>query len=264
MRPVVFVLHRVGTYCLSGLLAVLFIAGCSTSDDAHIALYETIKKLKSGHFVGAYGVKDGDLFTRSDIERIQRGPISYSACAVIYICIYYCLLYNNILTKRHAWPLSRIRLEDEIQQHVFDDEFLKATLNILVTADRLSAATSRLLKPYEISGEQYNVLRILRGQHPKVSPLRLISERMISKSSNATRLVEKLRQKGFVSRTICESNRRQVEILITKSGLRLLDELDPVIRAQSNQMNKITKTEAKELNRILDKIRSQETFFCLF
>jgi len=79
---------------------------------------------------------------------------------------------------------------------------------------------------------------------------------MISKSSNATRLVEKLRQKGFVSRTICESNRRQVEILITKSGLRLLDELDPVIRAQSNQMNKITKTEAKELNRILDKIRS--------
>ena len=70
MRPVVFVLHRVGTYCLSGLLAVLFIARCSTSDDAHIALYETIKKLKSGHFVGAYGVKDGDLFTRSDIERI--------------------------------------------------------------------------------------------------------------------------------------------------------------------------------------------------
>jgi DNA-binding MarR family transcriptional regulator len=150
----------------------------------------------------------------------------------------------------------RIRLEDEIQQHVFDDEFLKATLNILVTADRISAETGSVLKPYGISNEQYNVLRILRGQHPNVSPLRLISERMISKSSNATRLVEKLRQKGFVSRTICESNRRQVEILITKAGLRLLDELDPIIRDSSNTMNNITKAESKELNRILDKIRS--------
>jgi hypothetical protein len=70
MRLFAYVVHRVGIYCLSGLLAVLLIAGCSTSDDAHIALHEAIKKLKSGHFAGACGVKDGDLIILSDIEWI--------------------------------------------------------------------------------------------------------------------------------------------------------------------------------------------------
>jgi DNA-binding MarR family transcriptional regulator len=148
-----------------------------------------------------------------------------------------------------------MKLEDEIKQEVFADPFLKATLNILVTADRISAATNAVLKPFGISNEQYNVLRILRGQHPAVSPLHLITERMISKSSNATRLVEKLRQKGLVDRTICESNRRQVEIVITKAGLHLLDELDPLVTSGSEEFNRITKSETKELNRILDKVR---------
>jgi len=148
-----------------------------------------------------------------------------------------------------------MKLEDELKQKTFTDPFLKASLNILVTADRISAATSALLKPFGISNEQYNVLRILRGQHPNVSPLRLITERMISKSSNATRLVEKLRHKGLVDRTICESNRRQVEIVITDSGLRLLDELDPLVKTTTAEMNRITKSESQELNRILDKIR---------
>ncbi len=87
-----------------------------------------------------------------------------------------------------------MHLEDEIKQADFADDFLKAVLNILVTADRISSATNAALKPFGVSKEQFNVLRILRGQHPDPSSLQLISERMISKSSNATRLVEKLRQ----------------------------------------------------------------------
>ena len=148
-----------------------------------------------------------------------------------------------------------MRLEDEIKMEKFDDEFLKATLNVLVTADRISSATNAVLKPYGISKEQYNVLRILRGQHPNVSPLHLISDRMITKSSNATRLVEKLRQKGLVEREICPSNRRQVEISITDAGLKLLDTMDPDVRSSTEQLNRLSDRESRELNRLLDKLR---------
>lgn len=148
-----------------------------------------------------------------------------------------------------------MRLEDEIKQTGFTDDFLKAILNILVTADRISSATNAALKPFGVSKEQFNVLRILRGRHPEPSSLQLISERMISKSSNATRLVEKLRQKGFVERNLCPSNRRKVDILITRKGLDALDEMDPLVRVSSDDMRTLTKAESRELNRVLDKMR---------
>lgn len=149
-----------------------------------------------------------------------------------------------------------MRLADEIKQTSFTDEFAKAVLNIFVTADRLSSATNAALKPFGISKEQFNVLRILRGQHPNPCALQLISERMIGKSSNATRLVEKLRQKGYVERNLCPTNRRKVDILITKKGLDALEKMDPLVRASSDAMRKLTKAESRELNRILDKMRS--------
>ena len=149
-----------------------------------------------------------------------------------------------------------MRIEDEIKQTEFTDDFMKAVLNILVTADRLSSLTNAALKPFGVSKEQFNVLRILRGQHPNPSSLQLISERMISKSSNATRLVEKLRQKGYVERSLCPTNRRKVDILITKKGLDTLKELDPVVRSSSDDLRTLTKAESRELNRLLDKMRS--------
>ena len=149
-----------------------------------------------------------------------------------------------------------MRIEDEIMQTEFTDDFMKAVLNILVTADRLSSLTNAALKPFGVSKEQFNVLRILRGQHPNPSSLQLISERMISKSSNATRLVEKLRQKGYVERSLCPTNRRKVDILITKKGLDTLKEMDPVVRSSSDDLRPLTEAEARELNRLLDKMRS--------
>ena len=148
-----------------------------------------------------------------------------------------------------------MRIEDEIKQTEFTDDFMKAVLNILVTADRLSSLTNAALKPFGVSKEQFNVLRILRGQHPNPSSLQLISERMISKSSNATRLVEKLRQKGYVERSLCPTNRRKVDILITKKGLDALEEMDPVVRSSSDDLRTLTKAESHELNRLLDKMR---------
>ncbi len=149
-----------------------------------------------------------------------------------------------------------MRIEDEIKQIEFTDDFMKAVLNILVTADRISSMANSALKPFGVSKEQFNVLRILRGQHPNPSSLQLISERMISKSSNATRLVEKLRQKGYVERSLCPTNRRKVDILITKKGLDTLKELDPVVRSSSDDLRTLTKAESRELNRLLDKMRS--------
>jgi DNA-binding MarR family transcriptional regulator len=83
-----------------------------------------------------------------------------------------------------------------------------------------------------------------------------ITERMIDKSSNCTRLVEKLKQKGLVNRVTCENNRRQVDISVTEKGQQLLRKIDSSKPAWLETMGKISKTEAKELNRILDKLRS--------
>ncbi len=133
---------------------------------------------------------------------------------------------------------------------------MKAILNIFLTADRLSHATNATLKPFGISKEQFNVLRILRGQSPNPASLQLVSERMISQSSNATRLVEKLRQKGFVERNQCDADRRQIDILITDKGKRLLKEVDPLVKASGEQMRKLNQKESRELNRLLEKMRS--------
>jgi DNA-binding MarR family transcriptional regulator len=101
------------------------------------------------------------------------------------------------------------------------------------------------------------VLRILRGGHPDAMMLADITCRMIDKSSNATRLVEKLRQKGLLKREICEDNRRQVDISITDKGLNLLKKIDAQESEWLATLKSITKAEAQELNRILDKLRDR-------
>ncbi len=148
-----------------------------------------------------------------------------------------------------------MRIEEEIKQARFSTEQAKAMVNIMVTADRLSNAIDSILKPFGVSKEQYNVLRILKGQHPNRSPLQLISERMISRSSNATRLVEKLRLKGLIQRTACPENRRKVDILITHDGLDLLEEIAPHMTDIIPLPGSIKTEDAQNLNRILDNLR---------
>ncbi|HEY8934812.1 MAG TPA: MarR family transcriptional regulator [Cyclobacteriaceae bacterium] len=146
-------------------------------------------------------------------------------------------------------------LEDDIKQEKFSSEFEKAAINILFTGSWLYNINIGRLKMHDITPEQFNVLRILRGSHPKTMMLADITSRMIDKSSNATRLVEKLRQKGLVKREICESNRRQVDIIITDKGLALLKKIDSASTEWISTLKNVTKAEAQELNRILDKLR---------
>ncbi len=118
-------------------------------------------------------------------------------------------------------------------------------------------AFSEEIKPYDLSIEQYNVLRILRGQ--KGNPLNLqdIQKRMINKMSNTTRLVDKLIKKDFVQRTICENNRRKVEILITAQGLTVLKKLDDKITQAEEQITSgLSTAEIKQLNTLLLKLNN--------
>ncbi len=149
-----------------------------------------------------------------------------------------------------------MKLEEEIVQKKFRSEQQKAVINILYTSNWLNTTHNGLMKGYGITIQQFNILRILRGQHPKPATIRLLTERMLDKMSNASRLVEKLRQKDLVERVICDHDRRQVNVSITDKGLHLLSDIDVEIQhMEKNFIGNITEEEAEELNRILDKFR---------
>ena len=133
----------------------------------------------------------------------------------------------------------------------------KTVLNIMYTSRIIEEAVAAVLKPYDLTMPQYNVLRILRGQKGKPANLSTIQERMVDRSSNTTRLIDKLIKKEWVERRICPQNRRKVEIVITEVGLQILKELDPIIEANNqNIINNIPDIELLELNRILDTLRT--------
>lgn len=147
-----------------------------------------------------------------------------------------------------------MKIEDEIKQPVFNDVFQKGLINILYTAGWIGQRNAVPLKEYGITSPQFNVLRILRGQHPKPATVNLLIERMLDKTSNASRIVDKLELKKLVTRTVCPSNRRAVDIRITEAGLQLLGKLDAVF-AREPQLRNLTEAEAAQLNDLLDKIR---------
>lgn len=148
-----------------------------------------------------------------------------------------------------------MKLEEEIKQNKFKNEHHKLGVNIIYTANWLTNHHNRNCKEYDISPEQFNILRILRGQFPNPATVNFLIERMLNKMSNASRLVEKLRKKGFVERKICKEDRRACDIVITKKGLNLLDELDKAEKEWIKLFSHIPKKEAKKVNEVLDKLR---------
>lgn len=134
----------------------------------------------------------------------------------------------------------------------FPNEHVKALINIKYTANWLNTVGNEFLNPFKISNQQYNILRILKGANEAVT-VNMVKERMIEKSPNATRLMDKLCDKGLIERTRCENDRRVVYVKISEKGLKLLDKIK--MEEFDNHMNSITAEEAKILNEILDKIR---------
>jgi DNA-binding MarR family transcriptional regulator len=136
------------------------------------------------------------------------------------------------------------------------DDAKKVILNIMYTQNVISDKFSDILKPYDLSGEQYNVLRILRGQKGNPANMFVIQERMIAKNSNTTRLIDKLLLKDFVTREVCPDNRRKIEVQITQKGLEALSELDPKVKEQDQIFaSNLSKEELTQLNTLLEKYR---------
>ena len=149
-----------------------------------------------------------------------------------------------------------MRLEEEIKQSRFKDEYHKLGVNIIYSASWMSSRHLQVLKKFNISTQQFNILRILKGQYPEPATVKLLTERMIDKMSNASRLVEKLKQKGYVERTSCPKDRRRVDIAITAEGKKIVDRASRVLEGEiNNSLSVLTKKEAKQLNDLLDKMR---------
>ena len=134
----------------------------------------------------------------------------------------------------------------------FESEQQKAMLNVLFTANWFRSQQVGLFKPFGISPQQYNILRILRGAKDRVN-MHCVKERMIDRAPNATRLTDKLIAKGLVERERCEEDRRVVYVRISAKGLELLTQIDKKNKAvMQKSMDPLTATDASELNRILD------------
>ncbi len=150
-----------------------------------------------------------------------------------------------------------MKIEEIIKSNVAIDDAKKIVLNIMVTQNVVTEKFNEVLKPYDLSGEQYNVLRILRGQKGNPANMCVIQERMIAKNSNTTRLIDKLLLKNLVTREVCPENRRKIEVLITEKGLKLLEELDPkVLENEKLFAANLNQKELVELNILLEKYRN--------
>ena len=136
-------------------------------------------------------------------------------------------------------------------------QFKKIILNIIYTQNVVADKFNEVIKPYDLSSEQYNVLRILRGQKGRPANMCIIQERMLSKNSNTTRLIDKLLLKELVTREVCPENRRKIEVLITNKGLELLKILDPKVLEYENQFaDNLSTIEKAQLNTLLEKYRT--------
>ncbi|MCK6641528.1 MAG: MarR family transcriptional regulator [Bacteroidia bacterium] len=149
-----------------------------------------------------------------------------------------------------------MKLEEEIKQKTFSSPYQKLILNVFVTSSWFGSESTRVLKPYKITLQQYNVLRILRGQQGKPASVGLIQERMLDKNSNASRLIDKLVLKKFVDRKPCPSDRRQMDIKITGKGLELLSILDTPMQMLDRELaERLSEEDALKVSDILDRVR---------
>lgn len=130
----------------------------------------------------------------------------------------------------------------------------RTLIHLTLVQNKIIETMSAALKPYDVSIQQFNVLRILRGQQGKPANLSTLNERMVTKMSNTTRLVDKLLAKGFVKRNICKENRRKVEIYITPTGEETLMQIDKTVsKVEEVITNNFNNEELKKLNHLLNK-----------
>jgi DNA-binding MarR family transcriptional regulator len=151
--------------------------------------------------------------------------------------------------------MTLMRIEEAIQQSRFKDEWHKATVNLMYTNNWLVDKIKSALKKEGVTMQQYNVLRILRGSHPRPISTASIRDRMLDKMSDASRIVDRLVKKGWVERSTCEQDKRLVDVVITQQGLDLLAQIDRDRSEIELVLSQLSEEEAQTLNQLLDKIR---------
>ena len=169
----------------------------------------------------------------------------------------YIQIKNNYTFVPTNLVFTNMKIETLLKSTVTLNNAKKTLLNIMFANNIINDSFNEVLKPYDLSPEQYNVLRILRGQKGKPANMCVIQERMIAKTSNTTRLVDKLLLKELVTREVCPENRRKIEVQITQKGLDLLLEIDPKANEHENYFAaKLDIEELETLNNLLEKYRS--------
>ena len=149
-----------------------------------------------------------------------------------------------------------MKLEQAIQQSSFTSNDQKLTLNFIYTYNVFKEDQKTFFKPYDITPQQYNVLRILRGAYPNPYSTSQVRDRMLDKMSDASRIVERLVKKGLVKRSVTKSDKRLVDVVISDQGLKLLDRIDnPLDDEMNNTFLKFTNEEKDLFTKLLDKMR---------
>ncbi len=149
-------------------------------------------------------------------------------------------------------------IDQDIQQTKFKSEHQKAGVNLIYTFNWMTEKSKEIFAPEDITPQQFNILRILRGSLPKPLSTLQIRERMLDKMSDTSRIVDRLIAKGLVKKATCKLDRRLVDVMITDKGKKTLERLDERQDELDNILNRLSKKEAVILSDLLDKIRSTE------
>lgn len=148
-----------------------------------------------------------------------------------------------------------MHLQKETKTSRFESIYQQAIVNVLFTYGWCNERLKQMVSPYDITTQQFNILRILRGQHPEPSTINLLRSRMLDKMCDASRIVDRLVQKGLVLKAVNPNDKRAVDILITKKGLSLLRQIDNEVDLSAMAAPNLTEEEAEQLNNLLDKMR---------
>jgi len=145
-------------------------------------------------------------------------------------------------------------LENEINQRKFRNEYQKSAINLVYTYNWVTEKITRIFDEWDITAQQFNILRILRGAGQPLSTLQ-IRQRMLDRMSDTSRIVDRLVKKGLVKKNICKMDRRLVDVTITDKGKKLLEKIDQYSDQMDGIMKNLTEEDARTLNELLDKIR---------
>jgi DNA-binding MarR family transcriptional regulator len=148
-----------------------------------------------------------------------------------------------------------MRIDDEIQSSKFEDNYQKAVINVFYTEGWLNNSLRCHFEKYNLTNQQFNILRILRGQYPKPATVNMLKERMIDKMSDASRIVDRLVQKEMITRCTNNKDRRAVDIRISEKGLETLATMDAEFKTRDFLKDNLTNEEAGQLSDLLDKLR---------